>query len=202
MWIQKQIYCVLWKISSLSICTLPYLIQSPERRRHSRGFRGISMRMYTIKSGTTIHSAASIFLYSDVFFSPPKYECWREPLYLYGIINLIIIIKKIHIKTRNYAQRRKKAKSIQCVTHFILFCPGARSLSHISFSIGYYSWISKRFVVVALRVSIVCCAENMRIFFSYFPPSLVLIHLYLCIAARSHIGLQHTYRQRRNETLI
>lgn len=122
----------------------------------------------------TVRRQLNKFFYSLLFTA--TVDAGR--LHLYGIINLIIIEKKSMTKHQiTHSQGGKNEKSIQCVTHFILPCTVARSFSSILFFVG--SYINKRFEVVALRVSIVCCTETIRMFFSFiFFLQLVLLHLF------------------------
>lgn len=105
------------------------------------------------------------------------WERCQEPVpqtyaYLYGIINLIKIKKKSITKHQIMHSEQNQFSA----WHILLSL--ATSLLSPALTVGYYSWINKRFVVVALCVSIVCSAETCEfpflIFFSFF-----LLHLFM-----------------------
>lgn len=144
---------------------------------YAASVRGYAIRrMNAIRSSCTPNHSATIeyiFLFATFYC-----YCWRRPftsLWYYQFNNNR---KKSMTKHQiTHSQGGKNEKSIQCVTHFILPCTVARSFSSILFFVG--SYINKRFEVVALRVSNVCCTETIRMFFSFiFFLQLVLLHLF------------------------
>lgn len=129
MWIQKQIYCVLWKISSLSICPHSHRAQQrtgrqADRHTHLTQFRfsaesqcecahSVVRKLYlqTIKSCLPTHSgdkylhfyiAFSRFFF---FYGPNANADTGGPLHLYGIINLIKIRRR-----RGRRRRRRRSR--------------------------------------------------------------------------------------------
>lgn len=201
MWIQKQIYCVLWKISSLSICTLSYLILS----------EAYALDTVSVSADSQCECAHHRIVRTDPFgdkhiliyipnsFLLSSFDCEHGPepvpqtyAYLYGIINLIKIKKKSITKHQIMHSEQNQFSA------WHIFLSSVPSLFSPALTVGYYSWINKRFVVVALCVSIVCSAETCEfafLIFFFFLSSFFLLHLFMHCRASQYLSTEYRHSE-------